>query len=79
MQDGRWRNTLTKNNPAVIHFNGGGKTVHLEMEGVMWWKGASYKALQEKVRLAGHHVKVPNAPKGTMRFDELCQDYMRNY
>ena len=79
MQDGRWRNTLTGNSPAVVHFNGGGKTVHLKMEGVMWWKSATYKASQEKVKLSGHRVKVPNAPNGTLRFDELCRDYMRNY
>jgi len=40
--DGVWRNTLTKSEPAVFHFNGGGKKHHLAMEGRAWYKRRGY-------------------------------------
>lgn len=37
-ESGHWRNIRTGTRPAVFHFNGGGKTVHLKMEGRMWYR-----------------------------------------
>jgi hypothetical protein len=35
---GHWENTRTSTQPAVFHFNGGGKSVHLKMEDRMWYR-----------------------------------------
>ena len=37
-ESGHWHNSLTGTRPAVFHFNGGGKVVHLRMEGQMWYR-----------------------------------------
>jgi hypothetical protein len=41
--DGRY-NKYTESKPAVFHFNGGGKKLHLPMESRVWYKKPEFKA-----------------------------------
>ena len=70
-----WTNHVTHSSPKVIHFNGGGKSVHLKMEGKMWWKQATYSTVEERSKLAAHKIQVPNQKSGYLRFDQLCPNY----
>jgi len=78
----KWRNKLTNSEPAVLHFNGGGKAHHLSMEGRMWYKAPQHNTPEKRQELASHLVSVPDsaaAPTGKMRFDELCGSYLNQY
>ena len=74
-EDGVYINTLTKNQPAVFHFNGSGKKKHLVMEGKAWWKhrpDAVTEEAKEKVRsteLIFHDRR--------RRFDDVCPGYLK--
>lgn len=77
---GRYRNTRTNSIPAIFHFNGGGKAHHLEMEGKMWYKKTKYYQGEDLTKLANYIIRVPDSPKypdGTITFQELCGDYLR--
>jgi predicted glycogen debranching enzyme len=43
--DKRFQNQRTASYPAVIHFNGGGKTHHLRMESQIWYKAPEYNTV----------------------------------
>jgi hypothetical protein len=75
---GNWFNFRTRSHPAVIHFNGGGKSVHLSMEGQTWYRHPQYGTKEERMKLGAHVLKVPTAVNGQMRFDELCRNYVYN-
>lgn len=76
MQDGRWVNTRTNSRPAVIHFNGGGKQYHLQMESKMWYKAAVHNTQDKHEVLANQVLEVPTqAPKAT-RFSDICGSYL---
>lgn len=71
-----WVNKRTQSQPAVLHFNGGGKRYHLEMEGALWYKEDQYSTPEELMKLREHMVSVPTQPNGKMKFGELCGSYI---
>lgn len=73
--NGIWKNKLTNSNPSVIHFNGGGKAYHLQMESKMWYKESQYNTDIKKDMLKKHLVSVPTAPNGKLPFATLCPNY----
>jgi hypothetical protein len=75
----RWFNKRTKSFPAIFHFNGGGKEHHLRMENKVWYKDSSYYSGNNWNSLISSVILVPNhQPSGTLRFDEICSDYVRS-
>jgi len=78
--DGTWLNRRTRGRPALLHFNGGGKPLHLEMEARMWYKDRRFNTPIERQRLADYELLVPtHLPTGTMKFGELCGAYLHKY
>jgi len=73
--DGKFLNKRTNNFPAVFHFNGGGKSHHLNMEKKMWYKDPSHHTLVNWNELGNKVVKVPTASGGGLKFREICTDY----
>jgi len=73
--NGIWKNKLTNSNPSVIHFNGGGKAYHLQMESKMWYKESQHNTDIKKDMLRKHLVSVPTAPNGKLPFETLCPNY----
>jgi hypothetical protein len=45
-----WVNKLTDSQPSVLHFNGGGKSHHLDMERKVWYKSEQYNNTPELKR-----------------------------
>jgi hypothetical protein len=74
--NGEWKNKLTNSIPSVIHFNGGGKSYHLNMEGQMWYKSPEHNTEVKKEMINKHMVSVPTAKNGKLRFEELCPNYL---
>ena len=74
----RYRNKLTDSLPSILHFNGGGKTHHLDMEGKMWYQDAVHNTKEIRERLASRLINVPTAVGGRMRFDKLCTAYVQD-
>lgn len=74
----KWVNKRTKGLPSVLHFNGGGKRYHLNMESRMWYKNKEYNTKEMKDKLGSFLLIVPTAKNGVLRFDQLCRDYFRN-
>lgn len=70
-----WVNKRTHGTPALIHFNGGGKRHHLNMEGKMWYKNGAFNSLLERTTLANYELIVPTMPEAKLAFKELCRDY----
>ena len=70
-------NKRTNTIPSVIHFNGGGKTHHLEMESKIWYQDASYNTKERREKLASYLLNVPTYSIGRMRFDVLCGAYVQ--
>lgn len=73
-----WFNKLTKSTPAVLHFNGGGKSRHLFMEGQMWYKRPEHNSKEDLENLKSRRITVPSQLEGSMRFDEICGDYIHS-
>ena len=76
--DGRFYNSLTKSRPAIFHFNGGGKKVHLKMEDQVWYKREENNAPAKIRELRSFLVATPTAkdPQRRTRFDLLCPGYL---
>lgn len=76
--DGRFYNKLTKSRPAIFHFNGGGKKVHLKMEGQVWYKHKENNTPEKIRQLRSFMVATPNKinPQHRTRFDQLCPGYL---
>lgn len=77
-KDGSWLNSRTGGRPALLHFNGGGKPLHLGMEARMWYKDRRYNSPTDRQRLANYELLVPThlQPNGTMQFRALCGSYL---
>ena len=73
--DGKWKNKRTKTFPSVFHFNGGGKTQHLEMESKMWYKTKEENSPEKINKLAASKINVPTQPGGVLPFKDLCPNY----
>lgn len=78
--DGRFYNKLTKSRPAIFHFNGGGKKVHLQMEAAIWYKHEEFNSPEVAQTLRSTLVNTPTATdKGQQtRFDMLCPGYLKS-
>ena len=65
--------------PAVIHFNGGGKRHHLDMEGKSWYKNSKFNTPADRLKIAEYLLSVPTATAtgGKLAFKDLCGDYLR--
>ena len=70
-----WENKLTKSIPSVIHFNGGGKLHHLDMESKVWYKALQYNTPEIKQALSDYLIHVPNQINGRIRFGSICKEY----
>ena len=81
MPDGSWLNRRTGGRPALLHFNGGGKPLHLGMEARMWYKDHRFNSPTDRQRLADYELIVPThlQPTGTMKFSALCGSYLDKY
>jgi len=79
--DGTWLNRRTRGRPALLHFNGGGKPLHLGMEARMWYKDRRFNSPTDRQRLADYELFVPTRlqPTGTMKFSALCGSYLDKY
>ena len=79
--DGTWLNRRTRGRPALLHFNGGGKPLHLGMEARMWYKDLRFNSPTDRQRLADYELFVPTRlqPTGTMKFSALCGSYLDKY
>ena len=74
-------NTLTNTKPAIYHFNGGGKRVHLSMEKSIWYKKNSlYNTKIIIDDLKKHLISVPlkNDKNRKISFNDLCPNYLSN-
>lgn len=76
-KDGRFLNERTNSKPAVLHFNGGGKAYHLKMEGQLWYKAPEHNTPEKRQQLAQSVLTVPTQKDRTLRFQDLCGDYVR--
>ena len=76
-EDGRFMNRLTKSRPAILHFNGGGKRVHLKMEGASWYKAPEHNTKEKKDALRAFLIAAPTEkePSRRLRFDSICPKY----
>ena len=74
--DKRWKNARTGSTPAVFHFNGGGKSHHLDMEGKMWYQSEDMNTIEIREKLSSHSIRVPTAPSGVLAFKDICGDYL---
>ena len=74
-----WRNKLTDGQPAVFHFNGGGKTHHPTMEAQGWYKSILHSTPGRVQQLSSHPLVMPSVthPIRTMTFRDICGDYLR--
>lgn len=79
--DGTWLNRRTRGRPALLHFNGGGKPLHLGMEARMWYKDRRFNSPTDRQRLADYELLIPTRlqPTGTMKFSALCGSYLDEY
>lgn len=77
-QEGVYYNKLTKSAPAIFHFNGGGKRVHMSMEGKMWYKQPQYNTVQHKQDIRAHLVSAPvqGDQSRKLPFSKLCPKYL---
>ena len=75
--DGRFFNERTNSKPAVLHFNGGGKPYHLKMESQLWYKTSEHNTPEKKQSLAERILTMPSQVGKTMRFKDICGDYVR--
>jgi len=75
-KEGRWHNERTGGTPAVIHFNGGGKRHHLQMEAKMWYKQREFNTPERRKSLGDYALSVPTAAGGKLAFRELCGNYL---
>ncbi len=73
-----WKNTRTHSTPSIIHFNGGGKSHHLQMEGQVWYKLPDHNTLKDKEQLRGSLLIMPGQPNDRLTFDDICPGYVRN-
>ena len=78
IENGIWHNKRTKSKPAVFHFNGGGKTHHLNMESKMWYKQSKYNTIDQINKLGDTLLNVPSKENGYLKFKDLCTEYIRN-
>eukprot|EP01041_Mallomonas_annulata_P005397 gene5397-10793_t len=76
INSGHWYNKRTKSQPAVFHFNGGGKTHHLQMENKIWYKKTEFNTRTHIENLAGYNLIVPSQNSGKLRFVDICPDYI---
>jgi hypothetical protein len=75
----RWVNRVTHGKPAVIHFNGGGKKVHLPMEAKSWYKDPESNTQDKKKQLGEVMLKAPLLDENRNRqlsFKDLCKSYL---
>lgn len=80
VQDGRFYNKRTKTYPSVFHFNGGGKTHHLDMESKLWYKrNSKYNTKDEKMKLAETLISAPvnDDYNRVISFRKLCPTYFQ--
>ena len=77
-KDGRYYNKRTNQYPSVFHFNGGGKTHHLEMESKMWYKKDIYNTIKHRNHLSNYVLNIPTRPSETIKFNNICHDYLIN-
>ena len=76
-RDGRFMNRLTKSRPAILHFNGGGKKVHLKMERLSWYKAPEHNTKDKIEALRAFRIAAPTQqdPSRRLRFDTICPEY----
>jgi hypothetical protein len=72
-----YKNYKTNSFPSIIHFNGGGKQVHLSMEKNMWYKEKKYNSIEDRIKLRNHLIKAPTQSSGNIRFEEICKGYVK--
>ncbi len=79
LREGRFYNKRTNSEPAILHFNGGGKRHHLDMEARVWYKGQAFNGPAELSELRAHLVAAPTTsnPKRHLRFDQICPGYVK--
>ena len=77
-EDRKWKNILTSSTPAVFHFNGGGKSHHLDMEGKMWYQSEDMNTIEIRKQLSSHAIRIPTAASGILTFKDICGGYLNN-
>ena len=76
--DKRWKNARTGSTPAVFHFNGGGKSHHLDMEGKMWYQSEDMNTIEIRKQLSSHAIRIPTAASGILTFKDICGGYLNS-
>ena len=76
-ENGRFMNQLTKSRPAILHFNGGGKRVHLKMEAASWYKAPQHNTKEKVEALRAFRIAAPTQqdPARRLSFDAICPEY----
>lgn len=73
---GMWINSRTKTKPSIFHFNGGGKTHHLNMEAQGWHKDILKNSKSELNLLANKFIKMPTHESKGLLFNDICSTYL---
>jgi hypothetical protein len=73
-----WENRITHTTPSVIHFNGGGKTHHIDMERQSWHKILLYTNNEMLENLKHHKITMPDHESGGLSFEKICQSYIQS-
>jgi hypothetical protein len=72
--DGRWENKAFQTAPKILHFNGGGKIHHLNMEAAMWYKQPGRGGMT-KAELGATVLIVGDGGGRKASLKEMCPTY----